>query len=397
MANDSTSPDSPARTRGVDEQPTAPGRVVDPVAGRRPGFSWRGLIVAPWLFVVLAAMLLTTLICLGLLIVVAASYVGTEDAPQRMLDRGWALLASLAMLWAVVNLYWSNRAARHAESSAQSQAVFGHFAIAIGCGLIAIGLHSMSIARAFGTQPIVMDHSHPYRQANETGSVASVVIAGDAEEGRKVFSTTCITCHGPTGDGLPNLAPSLRGSPFVASADDAAIAGVIRLGRAATDPNNKTKKVMPARGGNPFLGDDKIAHLVAFVRAIQSESPVASGTADPNAPPPVQLAKWVVPTAPSPPTGMISLLNDDIGDDVSLASRTQSRKSGLVKTFTLALTGIHCLLLVGVMVTSGNALIRGLQAEAVETDESLWTWSTLGWIAAVVVWLVVFVIGFLIL
>ncbi|MEZ6080590.1 MAG: cytochrome c [Pirellulaceae bacterium] len=94
---------------------------------------------------------------------------------------------------------------------------------------------------------------------------------GDAEEGRKAFSTACITCHGPSGGGMPNLAPSLRGSPFIASADDTAIANVIRLGRPVGDPNNKTGKVMPARGGNPFLGDDKVVHLVAFIRRNSKE------------------------------------------------------------------------------------------------------------------------------
>lgn len=364
----------------------------------RLNFSWRGLVLPPWLFVLCAVLLLTLLIFLGLLVVVATTYVGSGESPERTLDRGWAMFSVLAMLWALVNLYWSNQASRSGDSSLKTFAVFGHFAITIGCGLIAIGIHFVSLARALGTEPIVMDYSQSNRQAIDVGLVVAAVVAGDADEGRKVFSTTCITCHGPTGDGLPSLAPSLRGSPFIVSSDDAAIAGVIRLGRAVTDPNNKTKKVMPARGGNPFLGDDKIAHLVAFVKAIQSEAPAATGAVDPNAPPPVQLAKWVVPTAPSPPTGLISLdKSDDIGDDDSLAFRDQERKAGLVKTFTLALTGIHCLLLVGVMVASSNVLMRGLKEEATAEDSSLWTWSTLGWVVAAVAWLVVFVIGFVLL
>ncbi len=362
------------------------------------------------MFTILAVFLLILLLCLGLLIVVAATYVQAADAPQRTLDRGWALLAALAMVWAVANVYWSGLAGRRSDGHAGGDdaskqnatelsprwAMLLHFAFAIGCGLIALGIHSVSFARAFGTEPVVMDYSHPRDSSGQDGPVEPQLAAGDAEEGRKVFSTTCITCHGPTGDGLPNLAPSLRGSLFIASVDDVAIAGVIRMGRAATDPANKTNKMMPARGGNPFLGDDKIAHLVAFVRAIQSEAPGAAA-ADPNAPPPVQLAKWVVPPARMPPTGLVSLENcADIGDDDSLALRDQSRKSGLVKALTLSLTGIHGLFLVAVMVASSHVLLRGLNEERAD-DESWWTWSTLGWIVAALVWLVVFLFGFVML
>ncbi len=367
----------------------------------RPHIAWRGLVVPPMLFAVLAVLLLTTLVGLGLLVVVASTYVAVDDASQRSFDRGWALLAGAALVWALANLYWSNAAARQASESSRatlSRAVFAHFAIAISCGLIALGIHVISVARACGTDPIVMDYSHRDSLGGETGSVVAAVVTGDAEEGRKVFSTTCITCHGPTGNGLPNLAPSLRGSSFVASADDAAIANVIRLGRAATDPANKTKKVMPARGGNPFLGDDKVAHLVAFVRKIQTESPGAAGTVDPNAPPPVQLAKWVVPAATSPPTGTVSLDGRrDLGDDVLLAARDQGRKSILITVFTLALTGIHGLFLLGVMVASSNVLLRSLQEHSADDDEAQWTWSTLGWIVAAVAWLAVYVVGFLML
>ena len=368
--------------------------VSDSSAPRRPRFSLRGQQLPPTLFVVVALLLLTLLFCLGLLLVVAATYVGATDAPGRSLDRGWALLSALAMVWAAVNVYWSAHAARH-SSDDSTTAILGHFAIAIGCGLIALGIHAVLVARAFGTEPIVMDYSH----SGQTKEVASEpqVIAGNADEGRKVFSTTCITCHGPSGDGLPNLAPSLRGSPFIASADDAAVASVIRLGRAATDPANKTKKLMPARGGNPFLGNDKIAHLVAFVRAIQNEAPSAAAT-DPNAPPSVQLAKWVVPNATPAPSALVSLENrNDIGDDESFALRDQMRKSRWVTGLTLAIAGIHGVFLMGVMVASSHVLFHELQETSAGDNQSWWTWSSVGWIVAAAVWIVACLFGFVML
>ncbi len=362
--------------------------------------TWREIVLPGWLFAVLALLLFAFLILLGLLAVVSTTYLGSEtDSPDRTFDRWWALLSMLALLWALTNLFWLAKAAELKKATA----VYGHLAIALGCGLIAVGIDFVLFARAIGSQPIVMDYSNQVAGAGIAAAQPAVAVEGDIEEGRKIFSTACITCHGPTGGGMPNLAPSLRGSSFIASADAAAIGNVIRLGRAATDPNNKTKKVMPARGGNPFLGDDKIVHLVAFVQAIQNEDPASvAGDRDPHAPPPVQLARWVVPAAPRPPVGIVQLESRaDTGDALSIASRSQQRRSNLVRTFALSLSGIHCLLLIGVMMASSNVLIRDLLNdsprllnEASGKDNVLWTWSTLGWVVVTFVWLVVFLFGF---
>jgi mono/diheme cytochrome c family protein/heme/copper-type cytochrome/quinol oxidase subunit 3 len=366
--------------------------------------AWRGLVVPGWLFAILAPLLFGFLILFGLLIVVSITYSSTRPHPDRVFDLVWALLSLLALLWAVANLHWLTKAAE----SKNVTAAYGHLAITIGCGLIALGIHSIQFAQTIASQPIVMDYSD--RGAKAGGDQVVAAVEGDAEEGRKIFSTTCLTCHGPTGGGMPNLAPSLRGSSFIASSDAATIGNLIRLGRAATDPTSKTKKVMPARGGNPFLGDDKIAHLVAFVQAIQNEAPsAAAGEQSPDAPPPVQLAKWVVPTAPAPPIGMVKLVSlNNIGDANSIASRSQQRRFGLVRSASLGLTGIHCLLLIGVMMASSSVLIRellseslsessGLISQASAEDRALWSWSVLGWGVATIVWLVVFLYAFVVM
>jgi hypothetical protein len=87
----------------------------------------------------------------------------------------------------------------------------------------------------------------------------------------------------------------------------------------------------------------------------------------------------------------------DLGDDDSIVTRDQQRRRGLVERLTLALTGIHCLFLMGVMVASSNLLLRGWDDDDLRVDQSLWRWSTLGWIAAAAVWIVVFVLGFVML
>jgi mono/diheme cytochrome c family protein len=359
-----------------------------------------GFQMPPVLFMGLAPLLLAFLILLGFLIIVSATYPRTFDSVDHLLDRGWALLSALALGWALVNLFWSRQAAQDGDLAA----AYSHIALVLGCGLIALGIHSVLFARALGSQSVVLDYSQSNKESQDSVAVPVALAQGNADEGQQIFSTTCITCHGPAGSGLPNLAPSLQGSEFVAAADDAAVASVIRLGRAATDPNNKSKKVMPARGGNPFLGDDQIVHLVAFIRSVQggnasaaSSTDVATGAVDPNAPPPVQLARWVVPAGPLPPAGMISLSGrGDIGDDASLTRRSQQRRTLLSQVLVLGLTGIHGLLLVGVMAASSDVLFRRLYKQSDSSgDESEWSLSTMGWIVAAAVWLIVLVVGFL--
>jgi mono/diheme cytochrome c family protein len=47
------------------------------------------------------------------------------------------------------------------------------------------------------------------------------------------------------------------------SADD--IAAFIKIGRAATSPDSVSKAAMPAYGGYPFLTDQEVATIAAFV------------------------------------------------------------------------------------------------------------------------------------
>ena len=349
-------------------------------------------------FTGLAVLLLAFLVLLECLVIVSASYLHSAVSADHALDRGWALLSAFALGWALVNLFWSRKAFQNRDHADSDHTVaYSHVAIALGCGLIALGIHSVLFARALGSQPVVMDYSQSGKKAHTDMATPVAMAEGSAEEGGKIFSTTCITCHGPTGGGLPNLAPSLRGSEFIASADDAAVAGVIRLGRAVTDPSNKSKKVMPARGGNPFLGDDKIVHLVAFIRSVHGAGAAsATDAVDPNAPPPVQLAKWVIPAGPNPPPGLVSLHGrTDIGDDASLTRRDQQRRGLLSRVLVLGLTGIHGLFLISVMVVSSDVLLRRLKKEDVSSGgESEWSRATVGWVVAAAVWLIVFVIGF---
>lgn len=80
--------------------------------------------------------------------------------------------------------------------------------------------------------------------------------------------TTCVACHGPTGEGIPNLGKDLVHSEFVTGLSDAELVDFIKKGREATHPLNTTGIAMLPKGGNPALTDDQIRDIVAYMRSI---------------------------------------------------------------------------------------------------------------------------------
>ena len=92
--------------------------------------------------------------------------------------------------------------------------------------------------------------------------------AGDAAAGQKNFATTCASCHGPDGKGMPNLGKDLTISQFVADKTDAELVAFLLVGRPASDPLNTVGVDMPPKGGNPALTDKDLLDIVAHVRSI---------------------------------------------------------------------------------------------------------------------------------
>ena len=87
--------------------------------------------------------------------------------------------------------------------------------------------------------------------------------------GHSTFVAFCSACHGPSGEGLPNLGKPLAKSAFVQSKSDKDLVTFIKTGRPIWDPENTTGIDMPPKGGNPALSDAQIDEIVSFIRAIQ--------------------------------------------------------------------------------------------------------------------------------
>ena len=70
-----------------------------------------------------------------------------------------------------------------------------------------------------------------------------------ALNGASLFAAHCAACHGPQGQGIPALTPSLQTSSRVRDMTPDALAALIREGITQDDPRNQTGNVMPPNGG----------------------------------------------------------------------------------------------------------------------------------------------------
>jgi disulfide bond formation protein DsbB len=93
--------------------------------------------------------------------------------------------------------------------------------------------------------------------------------AGDTAAGKEAFAKTCVTCHGPNGEGMPNLGKDLTTSQFVRARTNQELVEFFKVGRSAGDPLNTTGVDMPPKGGNPAMTDADLLNIAAFIRSIQ--------------------------------------------------------------------------------------------------------------------------------
>ena len=94
------------------------------------------------------------------------------------------------------------------------------------------------------------------------------VAAPDAGNGEKIFESTCVSCHGPGGEGIEGLGKPMPGSAFLDGSSDDDLVAFLKVGRGTGDPDNTTGVDMPAKGGNPSLSDQDLADVVAFIRTL---------------------------------------------------------------------------------------------------------------------------------
>lgn len=130
---------------------------------------------------------------------------------------------------------------------------------------------------------------------------------GDPGTGASLYRASCASCHGPQGRGMAGLGTDLAAAPFVLERTDAELVEFLKQGRLPGDPNSILGMLMPARGGNPRLSDRDLAHIVAFVRTLETDEAADRPDAVDESTPPAgvdfEVAQSVVPTPEIGPQG----------------------------------------------------------------------------------------------
>jgi len=102
--------------------------------------------------------------------------------------------------------------------------------------------------------------------SREKPGAAKVVALTRAQLGKKVFSTTCITCHQANGLGVPGQYPPLAGSEWAQGNDERVIRIVLHgLTGPITVKGTEFNNVMAPLG--EALKDEQIANAISYVRS----------------------------------------------------------------------------------------------------------------------------------
>jgi mono/diheme cytochrome c family protein len=93
------------------------------------------------------------------------------------------------------------------------------------------------------------------------------LVSETVEHGRRLYAENCVACHGPNGEGVPNVGTPLNTQEFLKTADDGTIFDTINDGRPGT--------AMPAWGqdhGGTMNAQDMSA-LAAYIRDWEATAP----------------------------------------------------------------------------------------------------------------------------
>ncbi|MGJ8655497.1 MAG: c-type cytochrome [Akkermansiaceae bacterium] len=101
--------------------------------------------------------------------------------------------------------------------------------------------------------------------AISAGTAFSTANAQDAHPGEALYKTKCIACHGPTGDGIPNVFPPVAGSEWVNGPAENLVRIQLRgLSGPITVKGNAFNSAMPP---NATMTDQEIADVLTYVRS----------------------------------------------------------------------------------------------------------------------------------
>ncbi len=143
--------------------------------------------------------------------------------------------------------------------------------------LIALTLYLVGAARAGKVQialpdvvlPIVSELSILELSIGPTPTPPPTATPTSLEQGATSYSQACASCHGENGVGVEGLGTALANSPQVSGLTESEMFAIIRDGRAADAPNNRTGIAMPPSGGQTSLTDEQIVDIILYIQSLQ--------------------------------------------------------------------------------------------------------------------------------
>lgn len=160
----------------------------------------------------------------------------------------------------------------HADSTTQHQVERTPWVLLATCVVTFLVLALTTVQGALASNRHAGAFQRALRERDQRVLVEAGLDGTVVERGRATYLTTCIACHGPNGEALPNLGKDLAHSEFVKAQTNSQLQMFLKLGRPTWDPANTTKVDMPGKGGNPKLTDKDLADITQYLRFLQASA-----------------------------------------------------------------------------------------------------------------------------
>lgn len=255
-----------------------------------------------WLFLATEVLLFAGLFCVYA--VVRRAHPELFTYGHRYLDVGWGAINTVVLILSSFTMAMAVWAAQNNQK--RDLVIF--LALTLLCGIDFLGIKLIEYSHKFHDNLVwgLAFYRDPQSSAAATAEASGIgtsateggryktgeasqgalaaapvveVKAGDPVKGRGLFRNTCAACHGLRGEGIPGQGKDMRGSAFIGGLDDAGLLAFLHRGRMPNEPSNTTGRMMPPRGGNPFLSDADLLDIIGYVREIHAQSPAGAGAA----------------------------------------------------------------------------------------------------------------------
>jgi len=286
---------------------------------------------------------------------------------SRFLDTTWGAINTVVLILSSVTMAIGVTAAQRDHRAV----LVACLALTFGGGAVFMSIKYVEYRHKFhehlvpGTR--FYEDPQPAAHAAETAGAGEAALTGDARRGMAVWATTCRSCHGEGGEGLPGQGKDIRESAFIAQRSDGELLAFVKVGRMPFDPLNTTGVQMPPKGGNPLLNDQSLLDAIAFLRTLVAPE----GGAEQAAAPAEETGFWIprssIPDAPAGPPGVVlarlEALAPESNAQLVLPSRDPDRppNAHMFFVFYFLMTGLHGLHVLAGMAVMAWLLVRALR------------------------------------